>query len=76
MQRRCVVSRVGASAILVSILGCTTLAAPSDNQGSAPLKHVADVPLPDPAVRFDYQSLDTSDDRLYIAQVSNRRLFS
>ena len=31
---------------------------------------VADVPLPGPAVRFDYQSLDTSNGRLYIAHMN------
>jgi DNA-binding beta-propeller fold protein YncE len=34
------------------------------------LKIVADVPLPGPAVRFDYQSLDLSDGRLYIAHMN------
>jgi hypothetical protein len=31
------------------------------------LTKVADIPLPGPAVRFDYQSLDTQSGRLYIA---------
>jgi len=30
---------------------------------------VADIPLPGPAVRFDYQSLDITSDRLYIAHM-------
>jgi DNA-binding beta-propeller fold protein YncE len=65
---------VGASAILVSILGCETLAAPSDNAESTPLKLVADVPLPGPAVRFAYQSLDASHGRLYIAHMNADQL--
>lgn len=65
---------VGALAILVSILGCTTAAVPSDNAESAPLKQVADVPLPGPAVRFDYQSLDASHGRLYIAHMNADQL--
>ena len=65
---------VEALAILVSILGCTTAAVPSDNPESAPLKKVADVPLPGPAVRFDYQSLDVSHGRLYIAHMNADQL--
>lgn len=33
------------------------------------LRKVADVPLPGPAVRFDYQSLDTTTGRLYVAHM-------
>ncbi len=33
------------------------------------LTTVADVPLPGPAVRFDYQSLDVGSDRLYVAHM-------
>jgi hypothetical protein len=40
------------------------------NPGKTPLKAVADVPMPGPAVRFDYQSLDTSSGRLYIAHMN------
>ena len=47
---------------------------PSDNPESAPLKQVADVPLPGPAVRFDYQSLDASHGRLYIAHMNADQL--
>ena len=36
----------------------------------APLKAVADIPLPGPAVRFDYQSLDPSSGTLYIAHMN------
>jgi len=74
MQECCGLRHVGALAILVSIFGCATLAAPSDNQESAPLKQVADVPLPGPAVRFDYQSLDASHGRLYIAHMNADQL--
>jgi DNA-binding beta-propeller fold protein YncE len=74
MQKCCGLSHVGALAILVSILSCTTLAAPSNNQQSAPLKQVADVPLRGPAVRFDHQSLDASHGRLYIAHMNADQL--
>jgi DNA-binding beta-propeller fold protein YncE len=35
-----------------------------------PLNTVADIPLPGPAVRFDYQSLDSTTGRLYIAHMN------
>jgi len=38
------------------------------------LQVVADVPLPGPAVRFDYQSLDPEADRLYIAHMNANKL--
>ena len=73
-KRRWGLGHVGALAILVSIFGCTTAAVPSNNADTAPLKKVADVPLPDPAVRFDYQSLDGSHGRLYIAHMNADQL--
>jgi DNA-binding beta-propeller fold protein YncE len=56
------------------MLGCTTSALPAQNSESAPLKKVADVPLPGPAVRFDYQSIDSSHGRLYIAHMNANQL--
>jgi DNA-binding beta-propeller fold protein YncE len=44
----------------------STLAAESP----APLRQVADIPLPGPAVRFDYQSLDATTGRLYISHMN------
>jgi len=41
---------------------------------SAPLKQVADLPLPGAAVRFDYQSFDRTHGRLYIAHMNDDRL--
>jgi hypothetical protein len=38
------------------------------------LRVVADVPLPGPAVRFDYQSLNPGDGRLYIAHMNADQL--
>lgn len=37
---------------------------------SAPLIKVADIPLPGPAVRFDYQSYDAINGRLYISHMN------
>jgi DNA-binding beta-propeller fold protein YncE len=42
--------------------------------GKAVLRTVVDVPLPGPAVRFDYQSLDPASGRLYIAHMNADRL--
>jgi DNA-binding beta-propeller fold protein YncE len=38
------------------------------------LRTVGDIPLPGPAVRFDYQSLDTASNRLYIAHMNAGQL--
>lgn len=73
-KRWCGLRHVGQLAVLASILGCTTAAVPADHPESAPLKKVADVPLPGPAVRFDYQSLDASHGRLYIAHMNADQL--
>jgi YVTN family beta-propeller protein len=56
------------------LLGCSTAAVPSNDPTSAPLTKVADIPLPGPAVRFDYQSLDSTHGRLYIAHMNADRL--
>ena len=39
-----------------------------------PLEKVADIPMPGPAVRFDYQSLDTENGRLYISHMNADQL--
>ena len=71
-NRICRVSRVLAFALLACLL---TLATSSGGSGEhSPLKKVADVPLPGSAVRFDYQSLDTSQGRLYIAHMNANQL--
>jgi len=70
MRKRCGLVYFGAVAIVVSTFGCLTAAVPSDHPESAPLKQVADVPPPGPAVRFDYQSLDPSHGRLCIAHMN------
>jgi len=59
---------------LLSILGCTTAAVPSDDTKPGPLKKVEDVPLPGPAVRFDYQSIDPAHGRLYISHMNADQL--
>jgi hypothetical protein len=39
-----------------------------------PLEKVADIPMPGPAVRFDYQSLDAESGRLYISHMNADQL--
>jgi DNA-binding beta-propeller fold protein YncE len=45
-----------------------------DDRGGSVLKQVAEVPLPGPAVRFDYQTLDQENGRLYIAHMNADQL--
>jgi DNA-binding beta-propeller fold protein YncE len=71
---QCRLEHVLAIAISVSVLGSAIAAIPPANPESAPLRKVADVPLPGPAVRFDYQSLDASHGRLYIAHMNANQL--
>jgi DNA-binding beta-propeller fold protein YncE len=47
---------------------------PAAHSQPAPLKLVADIPLPGPAVRFDYQSLDPAHSRLYISHMNADQL--
>ena len=53
---------------------CVAGAQESRGSGEQVLKKVADVPLPGPAIRFDYQSLDTEHGRLYIAHMNADQL--
>jgi len=64
--------------LLATSVFFTTFPLPSARL-NAPEKHdvlrvVADVPLPGPAVRFDYQSLNPVDGRLYIAHMNADQL--
>src|SRR5205814_2977100 len=53
---------------------CLLVGASSGARASRPiapvLKRVVDIPLPGPAVRFDYQSIDTSANRLYVSHMN------
>jgi DNA-binding beta-propeller fold protein YncE len=46
----------------------------SQTTGAPVLRIVADVPMPGPPVRFDYQSLDTGSNRLYISHMNAGQL--
>ena len=55
---------------LVAVVGPAVTQTPDHS----PLKTVANVPLPGPAVRFDYQYFDASQGRLYIAHMNANQL--
>jgi DNA-binding beta-propeller fold protein YncE len=68
--------QIGVVAILVLLLDAGLIhsrAAESEQENSV-LKKVADIPLPGPAVRFDYQSLDAKNGRLYMAHMNADQL--
>lgn len=57
------------------VLGCVTLShSVPGGSNSAPLQLVADIPMPGPAVRFDYQRLDVSQGRLYLSHMNANQL--
>ena len=63
-----------ALAVFISMLGCITSALPAENPDAAPLKKIADIPLPGAAVRFDYQSFDRTHGLLYLAHMNADQL--
>src|SRR5579863_8413954 len=66
-------STASAMAIILSAnVACSQDA--KDEQGGNVLKQIAEIPLPGPAVRFDYQSFDAKNGRLYIAHMNADQL--
>jgi hypothetical protein len=72
-MRQRLLDSLRACAILISLLSFASALPPAPADPS-PLKQVADIPLPGPAVRFDYQSLDVVHGRLYIAHMNADQL--
>ena len=75
--RAVLMSQILTLAFLISAMGLEAARpsnATSENTTHVPLKKVADIPMPGPAVRFDYQSLDASKARLYIAHMNADQL--
>jgi DNA-binding beta-propeller fold protein YncE len=66
-------SRMALLVTAMSLCGAVACAQ-SKNSSSSPLEKVVDVPLPGPAVRFDYQSFDPAQGRLYIAHMNANQL--
>lgn len=71
-------SSVAAATVVASISLLNGMAASPQGRGKdqagSVLSTVADVPMPGPAVRFDYQSFDAKDGRLYIAHMNADQL--
>ena len=66
-------TRTGCVAAVLLLVSVVTFAQSAKPVGTV-LTLVADVPMPGPAVRFDYQSLDTRNGRLYIAHMNADQL--
>jgi DNA-binding beta-propeller fold protein YncE len=64
-RRAVIVARLA----LLAAFGLALPALAGDVARPPVLARVADVPLPGPAVRFDYQSLDTASNRLYVSHM-------
>src|SRR5215211_7918414 len=69
-MRRQTISRTLFGAMLIGA-GATAFGVARRNERRLPpLRVVADIALPGPAVRFDYQSVDAGAGRLYIAHMN------
>jgi DNA-binding beta-propeller fold protein YncE len=60
--------------VIVAFLGLSAWPVGSPAAELPPLKLVGDVPLSGPAVRFDYQSIDAANNRLYLAHMDADQL--
>jgi DNA-binding beta-propeller fold protein YncE len=60
--------------VIVAFLGLSAWPVGSSAAELPPLKLVGDVPLSGPAVRFDYQSIDAANNRLYLAHMDADQL--
>jgi len=69
-------SRAGRGLIGIALCARALVAVPAAEaqDPAAPLRLVADVALPGPPVRFDYQSLDAASGRLYISHMNADQL--
>lgn len=73
LTKRTLIGPAGALVLLLtSYFACSQDA--RDERGGSVLKEVAEIPLPGPAVRFDYQSLDAGNGRLYMAHMNADQL--
>jgi DNA-binding beta-propeller fold protein YncE len=67
---------IGSAVVLGLLLSANIVCSQNakDEPGGTVLKLVAELPLPGPAVRFDYQSYDPKNGRLYIAHMNADQL--
>ncbi len=70
---RNLLAHAGILSVAIS-LSMAAVNAQSPEPAGAVLNQVADIALPGPAVRFDYQSLDATNGRLYIAHMNADQL--
>jgi YVTN family beta-propeller protein len=56
--------------VFIALLATAGVSQTGEDARNGPLKTIADIPLPGPAVRFDYQSVDPTAGRLYIAHMN------
>ncbi len=63
------------SSVLTTLFFCAP-ASVSAEPSALPLEHVADIPLPGPAARFDYLSLDRGRRRLFVANMGADRVLA
>jgi len=68
------VSRRISCAMIASLLSFSVFSHGQSARTAPPLQKVTDVPMPGPAVRFDYQSIDSANARLYIAHMNAGQL--
>jgi DNA-binding beta-propeller fold protein YncE len=61
---------IGSHSLTVLLLLSNVAPQAKTNSNKSPMKTVADIAMPGPAVRFDYQSLDPTSGRLYIAHMN------
>ncbi len=64
------------SALVILLTPIPGVRAQSAESSASVLTKVADVPMPGPAVRFDYQAFDATSGRLYIAHMNADQLVS
>src|SRR4029077_12322742 len=67
-------NQIVAVAVALCIGGIIISVVSSHPHDQAALRQVADIPLPGKAVRFDYQTMDASHGRLYIAHMTADQL--
>ncbi|HKD20042.1 MAG TPA: YncE family protein [Thermoanaerobaculia bacterium] len=71
---RTLYTKVARTILFASLAVAPALGEIPSGSSAPPLRLVADVPMPGPAVRFDYQSIDPASDRLYIAHMNADQL--
>src|SRR5689334_19822442 len=66
---RITATRTEAGTLVLAALGCLLLGA-GPARIVPPLEQREDIPLPGPPTRFDYQSLDTTTNQLYVSHMN------